>query len=118
MTFSVVARDFDPSYGRLFGVAVAGPQVCAGVMVPAASAGAGAVAALWAGADAGGDARGSRSSALLVVGDGLGYAGWDDVAVSLRVDEHGEPVGELERLLGEFAAAYGSPGPVVPGLLV
>src|SRR4051794_17726945 len=57
------------------------------------------LAALAAGDDAGGDRRGRQSAALLVVRDGAGYAGGDDVAVDLRVDEHPDPVTELARLL-------------------
>ena len=57
------------------------------------------LAALAAGDAAGGDSRGRQSAALLVVRDGAGYGGGDDVAVDLRVDDHAEPVAELERLL-------------------
>lgn len=56
-------------------------------------------AALRAGDDAGGDSRGRQSAALLVVQDGAGYAGLDDVAADLRVDDHPDPVAELIRLL-------------------
>ena len=58
------------------------------------------LAALRAGDDAGGDRRGRQSAALLVVRDGAGYGGLDDIAVDLRVDDHAEPVTELVRLLG------------------
>jgi uncharacterized Ntn-hydrolase superfamily protein len=57
------------------------------------------LAALAAGDDAGGDRRGRQSAALLVVSEGAGYAGLDDVAVDLRVDDHADPVSELARLL-------------------
>lgn len=57
------------------------------------------LAALQAGDAAGGDKRGKQSAALLVVEDGAGYGGYDDVAVDLRVDDHPEPCVELERLL-------------------
>ena len=57
------------------------------------------IAALAAGDDAGGDRRGRQSAALLVVREGAGYAGGDDIAVDLRVDDHSEPVTELSRLL-------------------
>ncbi|MGY2875332.1 putative Ntn-hydrolase superfamily protein [Marmoricola sp. URHA0025 HA25] len=57
------------------------------------------LAALAAGDAAGGDRRGRQSAALLVVSDGAGYAGLDDVAADLRVDDHPEPVTELARLL-------------------
>ena len=57
------------------------------------------LAALVAGDAAGGDRRGRQSAALLVVRDGAGYGGLDDIAVDLRVDDHPEPVTELGRLL-------------------
>ncbi len=57
------------------------------------------LAALQAGDRAGGDRRGRQSAALLVVRDGAGYGGLDDVAVDLRVDDHADPCAELERLL-------------------
>jgi uncharacterized Ntn-hydrolase superfamily protein len=57
------------------------------------------LAALAAGDDAGGDRRGRQSAALLVVRDGAGYGGRDDLAVDLRVDDHADPVSELSRLL-------------------
>ena len=56
-------------------------------------------AALKAGDDAGGDSRGRQAAALLVVKDGAGYGGLDDVAADLRVDDHADPVTELARLL-------------------
>ena len=63
------------------------------------------LAALQAGDDAGGDRRGRQSAALLVVRDGAGYGGLDDIAVDLRVDDHPQPVRELTRLL-ELSAFY------------
>ena len=57
------------------------------------------LAALAAGDAAGGDRRGRQSAALLVVSEGAGYAGLDDVAADLRVDDHPDPVTELARLL-------------------
>ncbi|HYG93409.1 MAG TPA: DUF1028 domain-containing protein [Nocardioides sp.] len=58
------------------------------------------LAALQAGDAVGGDKRGRQSAALLVVEEGAGYGGFDDVAVDLRVDDHADPCAELERLLG------------------
>lgn len=55
---------------------------------------------LAAGDEAGGDKRGRQSAALLVVHEGAGYGGGDDIAVDLRVDDHAAPIPELERLLG------------------
>lgn len=57
-------------------------------------------AALAAGDAAGGDARGRQSAALIVCREGAGYGGFTDRAVDLRVDDHPDPFGELERLLG------------------
>jgi uncharacterized Ntn-hydrolase superfamily protein len=57
------------------------------------------VAALRAGQQAGGDSRGQQSAALLVVREGGGYGGSTDRAVDLRVDDHGSPIDELDRLL-------------------
>jgi uncharacterized Ntn-hydrolase superfamily protein len=57
------------------------------------------LAALAAGDGAGGDKRGRQSAAMLVVREGAGYGGGDDVAVDLRVDDHADPVTELARLL-------------------
>jgi len=54
---------------------------------------------LAAGDEAGGDKRGRQSAALLVVREEAGYAGGDDIAVDLRVDDHAAPVTELGRLL-------------------
>ncbi|MFN8194952.1 MAG: DUF1028 domain-containing protein [Nocardioidaceae bacterium] len=66
---------------------------------PATALGRRLLAALAAGDAAGGDKRGRQSAALLVVRDGAGYGGLDDIAVDLRVDDHADPVGELARLL-------------------
>lgn len=55
------------------------------------------LAALHAAQAAGGDRRGQQSAALLVVKAGAGYDD-SDVLVDLRVDDHREPVAELERL--------------------
>jgi uncharacterized Ntn-hydrolase superfamily protein len=57
------------------------------------------LAALTAGDEAGGDQRGRQSAALLVVEDGAGYGGLDDIAADLRVDDHPSPIPELARLL-------------------
>jgi uncharacterized Ntn-hydrolase superfamily protein len=57
------------------------------------------LAVLQAGDAAGGDRRGRQSAAMLVVRDGAGYGGNDDIAVDLRVDDHPDPCTELGRLL-------------------
>jgi uncharacterized Ntn-hydrolase superfamily protein len=56
-------------------------------------------AALRAGDAAGGDRRGRQSAALFVVARGQGYGGTSDIVVDLRVDDHADPMGEMERLL-------------------
>jgi uncharacterized Ntn-hydrolase superfamily protein len=57
------------------------------------------VVALEAGEEAGGDARGRQSAALLVVRYGAGRSGYGDRYVDLRVDDHEAPIMELRRLL-------------------
>jgi uncharacterized Ntn-hydrolase superfamily protein len=64
------------------------------------------VDALRAGDLAGGDARGRQSAGLLVVGSGDGYLESSDVVVDLRVDDHADPVPELERLLAIHRHLY------------
>jgi uncharacterized Ntn-hydrolase superfamily protein len=56
-------------------------------------------AALLAGEENGGDARGKQSAALLVVKKGAGYGGYTDRAIDIRVDDSKEPFKELGRLL-------------------
>jgi uncharacterized Ntn-hydrolase superfamily protein len=56
-------------------------------------------AALVAGDQQGGDARGKQSAALLVVKKNAGYGGYTDRAIDIRVDDHSEPFKELGRLL-------------------
>jgi len=56
------------------------------------------IAALRAGEEAGGDSRGKQSAALLVVREAAGYSGYNDRFVDLRVDDHPDPIQELERI--------------------
>jgi len=58
------------------------------------------VTALDAGQAAGGDSRGRQSAALYVVKAKGGYGGLSDRYIDLRVDDHREPIEELQRLLG------------------
>jgi uncharacterized Ntn-hydrolase superfamily protein len=67
------------------------------------------LAALLAGDRAGGDRRGRQSAALLVVAKGQGYGGTSDVLADLRVDDHPDPVPELERLLDLHALYFEKP---------
>lgn len=57
------------------------------------------VEALEAGQEAGGDKRGRQSAAVLVVREGGGYGGNNDRYLDLRVDEHEQPIRELQRIL-------------------
>ncbi len=56
------------------------------------------LAALAAGQAAGGDSRGQQSAALLVVREGGGYSGFNDRFIDLRVDDHPQPITELQRI--------------------
>lgn len=56
------------------------------------------IAALHAGNEAGGDARGEQSAALYVVKPEGGYDGGNDRWIDVRVDDHAEPIAELERV--------------------
>jgi len=57
------------------------------------------VAALSAAERAGGDVRGRQSAALLVVSGRRSERPWEEARIDLRVDDHRDPVAELERLL-------------------
>jgi len=67
------------------------------------------LAALKAGDRAGGDRRGKQSAALLVVKPGGGYGGLNDRYLDLRVDDHPQPVDELERLTGLWRLYFEKP---------
>jgi uncharacterized Ntn-hydrolase superfamily protein len=54
--------------------------------------------ALENGQAAGGDSRGVQSAAILIVREGGGYGGYNDVYCDLRVDDHEDPIGELRRI--------------------
>ena len=56
------------------------------------------LASLAGGEAAGGDRRGRQSAALLVVRKDGGYGGTSDVVADLRVDDHPQPIEELERI--------------------
>jgi uncharacterized Ntn-hydrolase superfamily protein len=55
--------------------------------------------ALLAAQAAGGDIRGKQSAALLVVSGDQQLEPWNGRLIDLRVDDHGEPLKELQRLL-------------------
>lgn len=63
------------------------------------------VKVLQAAEAAGGDIRGKQSAALIVVGAEKVENSWEDKKIDLRVDDHPEPLAELERLL-TVARAY------------
>jgi uncharacterized Ntn-hydrolase superfamily protein len=69
------------------------------------------LAALAAGDAAGGDRRGKQSAALLVVKERGGYGGYTDRFIDLRVDDHPEPVAELQRLYGIWRLYFEKPKP-------
>jgi uncharacterized Ntn-hydrolase superfamily protein len=60
------------------------------------------LAALHAGNDAGGDSRGEQSAALYVAKPEGGYDGKNDRWVDVRVDDHEEPIAELERVFKRY----------------
>ena len=55
--------------------------------------------ALKAGQQAGGDIRGKQSAVILVVSGDIKTPEWNENLLDLRVDDHAEPLVELERLL-------------------
>jgi uncharacterized Ntn-hydrolase superfamily protein len=69
------------------------------------------VSALDAGQQAGGDSRGRQSAAVLVVRKGGGYGGTNDHYLDLRVDDHPEPIKELERILKIHHLYFGAVDP-------
>ena len=63
-------------------------------------------AALLAGDEQGGDARGKQSAAMLIVKENAGYGGYTDRAIDIRVDDDPEPFKELGRLLNYAQMNY------------
>lgn len=57
--------------------------------------------AMEAGDKAGGDKRGKQSAAILVVRDRSGPNAFNDRYVDLRVDDHDNPISELQRILAK-----------------
>ena len=92
---------------------LAGPQVVAAMEAAwLTSAGAPLVerlmAALLAGDRAGGDRRGRQSASVHVKRKGAGYGGATDQLVDLRVDDHVDPVPELQSLIDIHRMLFGS----------
>lgn len=77
------------------------------------------LAALRAGEDAGGDARGSQSAVLKIVSGNRGGNSWEETLLDLRVDDHPDPVTEITRL-AELSGAFDSLGDVMfaPRLMI
>jgi uncharacterized Ntn-hydrolase superfamily protein len=63
------------------------------------------LAALDGAAQAGGDVRGRKSAALVVVCGTRSDAAWKGRLIDVRVDDHPEPLAELRRLVG-LSSAY------------
>ncbi len=59
------------------------------------------MAALIAGQAAGGDVRGQQSAGILVVKENRGWGGLSDRWIDLRVDDHPQPITELQRVLNK-----------------
>lgn len=77
----------------------------------AGSLGARLLAALAAAQEAGGDRRGQQSAALLVVHPHGGYGGGSDRLIDLRVDDHPQPIAELQRLFALHELYFGHSNP-------
>lgn len=69
------------------------------------------LAALLAGQNAGGDSRGQQSAALLVVRANGGYSGFNDRMIDLRVDDHLQPIQELQHLFLLHRLYFSAPVP-------
>jgi uncharacterized Ntn-hydrolase superfamily protein len=65
------------------------------------------LAALAAADAVGGDRRGRQSACVIVRRTGGGYGGNNDILIDLRVDDHADPVGELQRLYAVHDLLFG-----------
>ncbi len=74
------------------------------------------IEALRGGQGYGGDRRGMQSTALLVVSRGGGYSGFNDRMIDLRVEDHPDPIAELDRLLSLQKRTFGGGAYVRLGL--
>ena len=54
---------------------------------------------LFAGQEAGGDIRGKQSASMLIVKGSASDKPWEDRLIDLRVEDHPEPIVELQRLI-------------------
>jgi uncharacterized Ntn-hydrolase superfamily protein len=66
------------------------------------------LAALAAADAAGGDSRGRQSACVITRREGAGYGGNNDIVVDLRVDDHPDPVTELQRLYAIHDLLFGT----------
>jgi uncharacterized Ntn-hydrolase superfamily protein len=73
------------------------------------------LAALKAGQAAGGDRRGRQGAGLLIVKQGGGYGGGDDVYADLHVEDHVEPILELERVYNVWMSLFHPLDHFLPG---
>ena len=62
------------------------------------------IRALFAADKKGGDSRGRQSSALLVVSESRSFEDGSDVVYDIRVEDHRDPLGELNRIIGLWKA--------------
>lgn len=90
-----MARAYEQSAGRPFGERL--------------------LAALKAGQAAGGDRRGRQGAGMLIVKCGAGYGGGDDVYADLHVEDHVEPILELERVYGVWMSLFHPEDHFLPG---
>ena len=72
--------------------------------------------ALAAGQKAGGDRRGMQSAGLYVAKAKGGYGGYNDRYVDIRVDDHPDPISELQRILKLWRMQFfkTKPGNIAP----
>lgn len=73
------------------------------------------LAALKAGQAAGGDRRGRQGAGLLIVKKDAGYGGGDDVYADLHVEDHVEPILELERVYNVWMSLFHPADHFLPG---
>ena len=73
------------------------------------------LAALKAGQAAGGDRRGRQGAGMLIVKKGGGYNGGDDVYADLHVEDHVEPILELERVYNVWMSLFHPDDHFLPG---
>ncbi len=73
------------------------------------------LAALKAGQAAGGDRRGRQGAGMLIVKKGGGYGGGDDIYADLHVEDHVEPILELERVYNVWMALFHPADHFLPG---